>query len=518
LELNTDTLGSANVFNSTPVQQASVAWNQLYGFVVAARVGAASPGAMKLATSEDGETWTLFKNIKGSTSQPTTASGWADVMSCAVTVENRRVYVFRGTGTQDGAPTDVKMQWFDGQKTWSSEVDVDGAVAVNQGTALAAANWRGTMYVGWRNSSTQITVRKGNALTTTNTGYYRELIIGAQNFVAGLDDDSQTALFVVPTGRVNAGDKWQIPVPEYDHRVEYLLSDFLSQTWRGDDNGARTIDLDFGASQKWVLDAIAIFGSNLPSITLKLDDDSAFGSPSTNQAISATIQTATVVSVDKNRIVFAAGTFKAHEHAASKRWVQFTSGITAVFRILDNTTDSLLIDGDATGASAASCTIFGDRMGYIFSSVQTPQRYLRLLTPTLVLPDDYYEMSRVVFAVSLALPRNFSNGFVREHVQVEARVDLKAGARFMTKLNDTQRDNFVLPWQVMRLTDDLKPIRGLYGVSQGARQLVAFWPLPPAATGDQPDVYLGRIIAPILAEHEQKDFYRIGGMRFESEV
>lgn len=488
-----------------------------YGYVAAFRTGTGT-SKLKLLTSSDGDNWREFRNIKKAVAQPTITTPWGDGLCCGVGAEFRRIYVWRATAASlGGASTDIKLQWFDGDKTWSAEVDVDGGAGVHTGTPVAAAVWRGATYVAWRASSSTIVVRKGNALTTTNTGIYRELSLGDQMFIAGLDDDTRTALFFVATGSIRAGDKFRITAAEYDYRVAHLLDDFLMKVWRGAQGAQQIVQFDAGSGRAFFLDAIAIVDSNLPSITVQLDDDVAFGSPSTNQVLLATVQSAAITAADRNRILFADDTFRHRQYAAdggAKHWVTLSNGVR---RILDNTHNALIIDGSGTGASGTA-TIFRDSMGYLFSATQTAGRYLRLLTPTVTLPDGYYQISRVLFGLRLSLLRNFSSGFTREDLQIETRTELKSGARFMTNLNHRQRQGFALPWQVVQLDKHVRTLRGLYARTKGGRNLTAFWPLPTADTGDQPELYLGRFVEALSVDHINKDFYSIGGMRFETEV
>lgn len=491
------------------VRASSITYNRTYGFVAAFRIAGSG---LKLAVSPDGEGWEAFKNLNGAEDQPTPSTAWGDAITSAINVENRRVFVYRHT------TSDIKLQWFDGDTTWSAEVDADGGTAIDSQTQLGATNWRGAMYLGWRSSSTTAVVRKHNALTTTNTGYYREIRMGERMFVAGIDDDSQIALFFVATGSIASGDKFRIPSSEYDYRVEHVLDDFISKVWRGEDEDEQIIRFDAGSGRAFSIDTILIVGTNLPSLTVQLDDDSAFGSPSTNQAISGAVQTATVSSVDRNRVNFAASTFVPRRYSAGARqyWVSFSAGSTEIFAILNNTAEALILDRSAAGASGTA-TIFGETMGYLFSSAQSPARYLRLLTPNVELPDGYYEISRVIFGLRLDLPRNFSNGFVRDPQAIEAVTPLKSGARFPTKLNTRQRIGFTLPFDVVKLDEHLRALEGLYAWTRGATELVGFWPYP-TGTGDQPEAYAGYIVQGLSAELLNKNFYRVGGIRFESEL
>jgi WD40 repeat protein len=511
-----------DLFSSTwstgdDVRCCALGYDRTYGFVAAFRCGAGSPASLRVAISTDGDGWREFEDLNGDVAQPTVSTPWADAEVCALAIENRRVFIWRATAAvQDDPPTDVKMQWFDGASTWSSEVDADGGVAIHAGTPIAATNWRGQMHFGWRSSSSAITVRRCNGLTLTNTGYYREIRFGEPMFIAGLDDDSRTALFFVASGSITAGDKFRIQAAEYDYRVEHLLDDFLVKVWRGTHNAEQVIQFDAGSGRAFALDAIAVLRTNLPSIAVQLDDDVNFASPSTDQEILATVQTASVVSANRNRIVFADGTFREKQYAPGtvRHWVSVSTG---VFRILDNTHNALIVEGSATGATATSATIFRDSLGHVFATPPAPKRYLRLVTPTLALPDGYYEISRVIFGLRLSLPRNFSNGFAREQAAIETVTQLKSGARFYTSLNSQQRDSFVLPWQVVKLEQHLRSLTGLFALSRGGRELVAFWPFP-TGTGDQPEVCGGRFIEPLGYTHINKDFYSVGGARFETEV
>lgn len=457
----------------------AITYNDRYQFVAAFHSGSGG-STLRLATTGDGDRWQQFKNLNSVVKEPTGSTAWGDAITPGIAAENNRVYVFRH------ASSDIKMQWFrQGEGGWSGEVDVDGGVAVDSGTAISAVNWRGEIYVAWRSAGGgTITIRKGNSFTAT-PGYYREIELGKPMFVAGIDDDSATALFFVATGTVTQGDKWTIPAAEYDFRVEHLLDDFLSKVWRGAQDDDQTILFDAGSTGAFGVDTVAVFGVNFPELTFELDDDVAFGSPAVTQVISSVVQTATISSVNRNRVVYAADTFEAHQYAGgqSRFWLNCSAGI---FRILDNSTDALLIAGNATGATGSS-TIFKDSMGYLFTSVEGPTRYARLTVPAITTPDGYCEIRRVVFGLRFEPPVDYRIGWTRRYAQQGARVELKDGARFNTLLNVMQRPAMSLVYR--HYLENVRPVASFFGRTGGGMRLVGFWPDPVALEGDQPEVF-----------------------------
>jgi hypothetical protein len=470
------------------VRACAVTFATAYGFVAAFRSGTTGAAGLKLLTSTNGADWQEFKDYKKAIVQPTISTPWADDLNCAITVEYRRVFVYRPTAAAlNGAPTDIKMQWFNG-KVWSAELDADNSIAVNAGTQMGAAQWRGMMFYAWRSTAATIMFCRNNELTTSNTGYYRELTLGEQMFVAGIDDDSQTALFFIATGSIRAGDEFRIQAGEFDYRVVHLLDDFLSKVWRGADGAEQTIVFDAGSGRGFLLDAIALFRTNLPSITVEMSDDVAFGTIPVSQAISATVKTATVVSVDRNYVTFAADTFTGEQYSggAFRYWVFFSGGSVGVLRVLGNTTNRLIVDGSASGASGTA-TIFRDTMGYLFTNPVGAYRYLRLITPTVTLPDGFYEISRVLFGLSFVPPIDYRIEWLRRYGQQQGRVELKDGARFNTLLNLFQRPAWTLTFR--HKIELIQPVVDFFGYVRGGVRLFGFWPNPTALTGNQTEVH-----------------------------
>lgn len=496
------------------IRRPALCWTPRYKFVAVLRAGTETPGLLRVARSYDGDDWEEFTDIDGAVAQPDSITApSSNGRSLAVAPEGRRLFVFRTTGVFNGDPSDVKMTYFSGRRQWIAEVDADGGVDIADQPRIAACNWRGAIYVAFP-TSTQWVVRKCNLLTETDTGHQRAMEMGRRNFVAGLDDDTRTALFFTPRGIARKFDTFTIPA-KYDHDGRRTILEPLGEGWRAEDGGEEWVRYDAGLGRLFAVDAIALFGTNLPSLTLEMDDDPDFTTPPVSETISATITTAAVVSGAGNVLTFASGTFQHYQHAETTRWVQLSTGVSGIFRILDNSGDSLIVDGDVTGAGGTA-TIFGDRMWLFLDQVEK-RRYLRVVTPELELPDGYYEISRALFGLKFTLPRNFSSGFTRQIAAIESPLELKSGSRIVTSMNPDRRHTWNLPWQVIKYETGQAALEGFYARLNGAAGQLAFWPHPDSPVVHQMGVHLCRIEQPMQEQHINAR-YHAGGLVLASEV
>lgn len=499
------------------IRRPALCFSYQYKFVAALRAGTDAPGLIKVVHSYDGEDWEEFTDIKGAVNHPTAVANSSNGRSLAIAPEGRRLYLFRSTtsGSINTDPTDLKMTYFSGRVAWSAEADADGGVDVANTPRIAACNWRGAIYYAFPSSATQWVVRKTNLLTATDTGHSRAMEMGRRNYVAGDEDDSRVALFFTPRGIARAGDVYTIPTA-YDHHGKRTLSEPLQETWRTEDGSEEWVRFDAGLDRVFNVDAIALFRTNLPELTLEMSDDPTFAAPPVSETISATITTASITGAAKNVLSFAAGTFEHYQHGETTRWVKLTTGVSGIFRIVDNTDDALILDGDVTGATGTA-TIFGDRMWLFLDGVET-YRYLRLVTPELELPDDFYEIGRAIFGRKFTLPRNFSSGFTRQIAAIESPLQLNSGARIVTPLNpEGRRHTFMLPWQVIKYELGLASLEGFYARMNGAAGQMAFWPHPNSPVVHQIGMHLCRVEQPMQEQHLNARYFG-GGLVLGSEV
>lgn len=523
--LRQKSLGFVDMFNGDWVAEGNIAqpficWSPTYKYLAAFQTGASGSGGFKVAQSFEGDDWSEFEDIIGAVNHPAVTTPTGNAKNVAIAPEGRRVFGLRATAATLGdPPTNLVMQYFNGRREWSGELDADGGLGILNGTGLGIANWRGTIWGAWASASGTIQLRKWNTLSTlpSDTAGHstRAVERGEPNFIDGPEDDTRVALFFDMRGALQKDDVFTIPTA-YDRRGANVLSEVRSATWRANDGGEEWIRFDAGVDRVFPIDTIAIFGSNLPGLTLELDDDPTFATPEVSQAIDGTITTAAVVGASKNYVTFASGTFQQFEHSESRRWVTFSSGVSGIFPILENTGNRLKVDGDVTGAGGTA-TIFGDRIWHFFGSVQTGYRYLRLVTPEVELPDGYYEISRVIFGIRHELPRNFSSGFLRSPVAMESPLQLKSGARLVTQLNDEQRHQFSLPFQVIKHDIGLASLRGFYAWTNGMREQFAFWPHPSSPMVEQIGAYLCRVEQPLQLQHLNARYYS-GNLVIGSEV
>lgn len=482
------------------VEQPFICWSPTYKFIAMMRAGVDAPGKLRVARSPDGDDWSEFKDILEIINYPTVVDDYGNVKNVAVAPEGRRLFSIRGTAaTLDDPPTDVAMQYFNGRTAWSAEIAA-GTGSVLSGTGLGIANWRGTIWGAWATASGTIVLRKWNTLSTlpsSTPGYSsRAIEQGEPNFVDGPEDDTRTALFFEVRGDFQEDDVFVLPTA-YDRRGANVLSEVLTESWRAALSGTPYIQLDAGVDRLFRPESLALFRTNAPSVLFELDDDDTFASPPTSVTIPATIRTAACTGGGGNFASFAAGTFRPHEFKSRVAWAQFVTGVTGIFRIVDNTDSELKLDGVVTGAGG-TVTIFGDRIGYHFPVAPTPRRYARITLPDEELPDGFHEVCRLLFGQPyLATPRDYAVGWRTSTRTITSLLRLKSEAGLATPRNTYPQRS----WQLRFPAADGDQVESLVGLFEGlaaGREQIAFWP----EGSDEPNnVYLVRVDDEVEMRH-----------------
>lgn len=477
-----------------------VCWSPTYKFLAGFQTGVTGTGGFKVAQSFEGDDWTEFEDIIGTILHPTITTPTGNAKNVALAPEGRRLFTMRATAATLGdPPTNLVMQYFNGRTAFSAEIDMDAGLGLLNGTGLAIANWRGSIWGAWASASGTIQTRKWNTLSTnpsTDAGHStRSIEEGEPNFIDGPEDDSRTALFFYLRGDMTEDDEFTIPTA-YDHRGANTLSEVLGETWRGELGDDTTLIFDRGVNRKFRISSLALIRSNMPSVLFEISDQADFSVINASEDISGTWRTAAVVSGDADTVSFAAGTFRPNEFKARTFWAKFVTGVTGIFRILDNTGDSLLLDGDATGAGG-TVTIFRDSIGHHFDE-PVSGRYVRLTMPDEDLPDGFFEIARSVFGRGhLATPRDYAVRWRTTDTGIASVLRLKSEAALATQLNVYSRRTWRLRFPAPD-GDQVAALLGFFTPLSASRDQMAFWPEGAAQPNN---VYLVRVDDEIEREH-----------------
>ncbi len=471
------TWGGATIFDHHDLTH-----NLTQGFVLQGR--ADNGGAdylQKVIRGDDGLSWEELTNLDGVVTQPAVSTFSGSGNRGAVALDGEQIFFLRTrAATKDGLATAIHQSWFDGM-TWHLNNVANGADAVNVASQpLSIVNWRGTMFYSYIISGTAtIRIRRCNELTTTDTGYRRVLTLNEPNYVDGPEDDTQTALFVTPRGRIREGDSFTIP-PYYDYAASNVLVEALGEPYRTADNATPNVVMNAGTGRRFNANAIAYWGTNVPALTHQFHTSDSWGAPAQSLSLSALKYTLTVASANGDRVLFTTSPFQKDELAIRPNWANLSTGI---FRIIANGTNWILVDGNpgspSTGAGGA--TIFGDRMA-IFPGSELVYQYARTLYPSALqvpaLPDgsvDSYQIEGLHMGTYLQTNRNYAGGLTIPVEQPQTVAQLRGGRRIWKPTSTRQRRAYPMSFQLHTETQ-IAQWEGFYARTRGATTLSLFWP------------------------------------------
>lgn len=484
-------------WNATPgdIKKPALMWSPYYQFVAALHAQNGSPGNVRVVRSNDGDDWTEFTGNNGVVAHPPALTGanYANGKTLAIVAEAFRIWIFETTttGAAGTAPTDVKTFFFDGRDDWEAEVDADGGVAIQGASPLAATNWRGTVYFAWLSTSS-VAVRKCNELTTTDSDLTgpRGIDRGRRNFVAGIDDDSRTALFFKAKGFPQKGDEFTIPV-QFDHDGKYILTEFTAETWRAVDGVEQYDQLYAGLGRRFLLDTFCLFNTNVPEVLVEMDSAGTMAAPSFSTELSAVLKTRTITSATVGAITFAADSFVPHEFANRRCWVRVGASILTV---LDNTASMLVVDGDAT-ALVGDADVFGDRLIYKHPTLVASAPYIRFTVEAMDVPDGYFQIGKFIGGIRLEPEQLFYTDYSRRTEAHGEILEVTSGARLGTRLNYNARRAWDIRYPAP-LPNQVVATRGYLGRFVNGQGQLAF-----SQDGDLEGLTLCRVVSDLDEKH-----------------
>ncbi len=501
-------------WNATPgdIKKPGLMWSPYYQFVAALHAQNGSPGNVRVVRSNDGDDWTEFLGNNGAVAHPPALTGanYANGKTLAIVAEAFRIWIFETTttGSAGTAPTDVKTFFYDGRDAWEAEVDADGGTAIVGAAPLCATNHRGTIYFGWPSTATTFAVRKCNELTTTDdaTTGPRGIDRGRRNFVAGVDDDSRTALFFKARGYPQKGDEFTLPV-QFDHDGKYVLTEFTAETWRAPDGAEQYDQIFAGFDSVFLLDTLTLFNTNVPEVLVEMDNAGTMAAPTFSATLSAMLKSRTITGAGVNTLSFAAGSFVPHEYANRRAWVRAGS---AIFSVLDNTDALLIVDGDATGA-VGDADVFGDRLLYKGSALATAAAYIRFTIASMDVPDGYFQIGRYLGGIRFEPEQQFYTDFGRTMEAHGELLEVTSGARIGTRLNRDIRRAWEIQYPAPT-ADQVRATRGYLGRFTGGQGQIVF-----AQDGELDEMALARIVGELDENHRVEQRMRMR-LKIEEEL
>ena len=215
--------------------------------------------------------------------------------------------------------------------------------------------------------------------------------------------------------------------PEYNFHPGNVFLQSPRVQWRSTADGS-TAYVDFQAASgntylAFDHNACAVFGTNVPEITVQYDTDSTFASPKASFTLNAALYASLrIASSGYQKIVLdggnpslpsegelVSGMPRRTRNAPSATYVKITTGAHSgqVYRIMRQVGQTTLhIDDVGTplaSLTGQSCTIFGDRASVIYTSGVSDYPYMRLAITATETAEDYYKIGTLIAGTSLPI-------------------------------------------------------------------------------------------------------------------
>lgn len=275
------------------------------------------------------------------------------------------------------------------------------------GTNLAAANWDITL------------VAVGDGAGNLHDGFTNPDDLAGRGLSAGTNYLVHNGVTVGAFGGPGvAGDSYDLDTTYQFSGRNVWLSSRPAQHWRSAVDET-PVNLVFGeTTNHYRADMLALFGTNLPEITIQFSQTNDWGSPTFTATATAVVWVGAASADEPGYLTVDGAPFIPHQFrsAPGRRWYveQTDIGGAVIFEILDNDASTIFVeDLDVTGTSMLR--IFCDRMLAVF-----PARFssfFRLLTASNVTKENYFRIGAVYVGMRHEIAAHpYDSGFVDRYV------------------------------------------------------------------------------------------------------
>jgi len=304
-----------------------------------------------------------------------------------------------------------------------------------------------------------------------------------------------------------SGDAWTIE-PEYEHRMENIITDNPNRTWRStQDNIACNILLEMADNQEFLADGVAFFNCNMRTLSYQMNTSDSWGSPTVDKSVDFVLDTGTIDSVVNNYFKDSALMADYKDHELSGKKIIMTSGTDdgVAWDILDNVGDYIVIDSTAATNVSSSDTfaVYGPKVAATFTEAK--KDWMRIAISAQHTPDDYYQIGSMIVGKTISLAKAWLPGYTKT---------VKSGVEYSRPADGGlipiwRRDNkriFKVAWNASANAKD--EVQALFDYLQG--KSLALIP----DDSDLADVYLVKLVGDLEMSHWHSTRFNFG-MTFE---
>lgn len=226
-----------------------------------------------------------------------------------------------------------------------------------------------------------------------------------------------------------AGDSYTLS-PTYAYAADKIVVPRPSSYWQTASTTGTATVVGGDGTIPFVADTVAVFGTNMRTLTWQANATDSWGSPSVAYTLDATLYSTTVSASAAGSLTLSGarmrpGQYKSRE--GRRYYVQVKATNPVFYEIADNDETSIFVIGLSSGYSGEMVYIYGDRM--IARFPMSARLYWRLVTGTETTPQGKRRVGTVVLGVRQELVIPYDNGFVDTWEQVDEMVETRRGYR-----------------------------------------------------------------------------------------
>jgi hypothetical protein len=262
-----------------------------------------------------------------------------------------------------------------------------------------------------------------------------------------------------------------------------------------------SIVFDLGANGAAYLEGVAVFGSNVQSLTIQANATNAWGAPSLSASLDFSVVADTISAVTGN-VVKCAGTGVSGQNAHSLAGcyaVLDYAGTPEYHWVLDNVGAYLILDTGGAAIVANSpdvVRVVSRNRSIYFTGTYGPFRFVRVSVPALDTPDGYFEIGSLVVGRFVT----FTRPWVREYSQ-----QVSGGIEFLETMGGAldpvkqrkKRRTWELNW--VAATEADREMEDLFHLTNSENPATAFALVPDADEWE--NTYLVRMVGDVKKKH-----------------
>lgn len=273
------------------------------------------------------------------------------------------------------------------------------------------------------------------------------------------------------------GDTYDYSAAHHYEAENVWRSSRPSQHWRSAADNASTNLVFGGTSNKIRTNMFALFNTNVPSVTIEMNDTNSWATPSFSTTASAVIWQGTATDGDPGYVKVDGQPFIPHRFRSRpgrRYWVECGTPAGTIYEITDNDENRIFVTNMPDSHATDPLRIFGDKMAVLVPD--TTYLYVRVVIGAMNTNDNDYRLGSLYVGTRHDITVPYDTGYVdtwRPNIEV---YETTAGYTGSAVLGPEPHEIRIAWSPIDRLsTDYMDRVVHLFRALQGEHEPVVFW-------------------------------------------